>query len=89
MRSVACLGLMLLAAGCGDRAGGRRAAADTAGLDTANRALEGLSRDQIQQSAQPMTPEQAAQMGLIDTTIHVEDLSPTGANTLPPPDTTR
>ncbi|CAN5872243.1 hypothetical protein BH20GEM3_BH20GEM3_02300 [soil metagenome] len=36
-----------------------------------------------------MTAEQAAQMGLSDTTIHVEDLSPTESNTLPPPDTLR
>ena len=90
MRSGACLVLMLLAVGCGDRAGDGRTAADTATLDTADRVLqEGLSRDQIQQSAQPMTPEQAAQMGIIDTTIHVEDQSATGANPLPRPDTTR
>lgn len=88
MRSLAYLGLMLWVAGCGDRGRGARVDADTA-RDTANRALEGLSPAEIQQSARPMTPEQAAQLGLIDTTIHVEDLSPAEANTLPPPDTSR
>ncbi len=88
MRSLASLGLMLLVVACGDRGQSDRVGADPAG-DTANRALQGLSPDEIQQSARPMTAEQAAQMGLIDTTIHVEDLSPTEANTLPPPDTMR
>ncbi len=88
MRSITCVALMLLVVGCGDRGRDNRVGAATA-RDTANRALEGLSPAEIQQSARPMTPEQAAQLGLIDTTIHVEDLSPAEGNTLPPPDTSR
>jgi hypothetical protein len=83
------MGLVLLLTGCGDRGGRSGAAADTLNTDTAGRALQGLSPAEIQQSARPMTQEQAAQMGIIDTTIHVEDLSPTEANTRPPSDTTR
>jgi len=41
----------------------------------AGNVVDGLSRDQIQQQAEPMTPEQAEQMGIVDTTIHVEQLT--------------
>ncbi|MBA2671851.1 MAG: hypothetical protein H0U67_15905 [Gemmatimonadetes bacterium] len=34
---------------------------------------EGLSPEEIRQRAEPMTPEQAEQLGIVDTTIHVEE----------------
>ncbi len=36
-------------------------------------ALDGLTREQIREQAQPMTPERAEALGIIDTTIHIED----------------
>ncbi len=36
---------------------------------------EGLSPEEIRQQAEPMTPEQAEQLGIVDTTIHVEQLA--------------
>lgn len=42
--------------------------------DTVNEsALDGLSRTQIERQAEPMSPEQAEQLGVIDSTIHLED----------------
>ncbi|HET7276261.1 MAG TPA: hypothetical protein VFI91_13920 [Longimicrobiaceae bacterium] len=36
-------------------------------------ALDGLTRDQIREQARPMTPERAEALGIVDTTIHLED----------------
>ncbi|CAN5872299.1 hypothetical protein BH20GEM3_BH20GEM3_02310 [soil metagenome] len=47
MRVLACFGWMLLVVACGDRGQSDRVGADT-GRDTANRALQGLSPDEIQ-----------------------------------------
>jgi hypothetical protein len=38
-------------------------------------AADGLSRDQIEERAEAMSPEQAEQMGIVDSTIHVEQLT--------------
>lgn len=51
---------------------------------------EGLSPEEIQRQAEPMSPEQAEQLGIVDTTIHVEQLaSPEDTalrpDTAPPP----
>jgi hypothetical protein len=64
----------LLGAGCGGGEG--ETAADAAVTDTTNRgALDGLSAEQIEARAQPLTPEEAARMGMdVDTTIHLESL---------------
>lgn len=35
--------------------------------------LDGLSRQQIKRQAEPMSPERAEQLGVVDTTIHLED----------------
>jgi len=88
-REAAALALLLLLTAC-ER---RRAAVppDTATFDTTDTAaLDGLSRDQLRQRALPMRPEEAARRGLVDTSIHVENL--TGEDTLLPrrrPDTVR
>ncbi|HEX8432056.1 MAG TPA: hypothetical protein VF625_12235 [Longimicrobium sp.] len=82
--------LALLAAvvlgGCksdGDSGQGPGAAA----IDTTNdNALDGLSTQQVQREAQAVSPDQADQQGLVDSTIHLENLSssdsaPPGAST--------
>ncbi|MBW3628366.1 MAG: hypothetical protein KY464_03630 [Gemmatimonadetes bacterium] len=75
---------LLLLAGCERGAGsGSAAAADTA--------ADGLSQEQLQQQAQPMTREQAEQAGIMDTT-EAEQPSPVGpdaAGPLVPLDTAR
>lgn len=51
-----------------------RDAADAAvRIDTTNEeALDGLSAEQLQRQAEPMSPEEARAMGIVDTTIHLE-----------------
>lgn len=39
-------------------------------------ALEGLSPEQIRSRVEPMSPEMAESLGIVDTTIHVEDRNP-------------
>lgn len=54
-------------------------------------ALEGLSPEQIRNRVEPMSPEMAESLGIVDTTIHVEDRNPEDS-LLPPTlsgDTTR
>jgi hypothetical protein len=61
------------AAGCNRGEGGT---AGPAKMDTTNTRWEdGLSAEQVQDSARALSPEEAAQMGLsVDTTIHLEQL---------------
>lgn len=63
--------------GCGRDRGAERAAGDTAGIDTAGLgALEGLTAEQMEALARPLTPEEAAQLGMaVDTSIHLESLT--------------
>ncbi|HEX7239555.1 MAG TPA: hypothetical protein VF263_04785 [Longimicrobiaceae bacterium] len=71
----ALLGVLALA-GCGGRGADKGAAAESAAVDTTNAgALDGLSTQQIEAQAQPMSQEEAMRRGIIDTTIHVESLS--------------
>ncbi len=65
-----------------------------ADIDTTNAsALDGLSNQQIEGSAEAMTPEQAQQLGIVDSSIHVENLGsadtvaprPGTRDNLPPP----
>jgi len=74
---------VLAGAGCGGGGADERGAAGAAG--GADTTLEGLSRDQIRQMAEPMSPEQAEQLGIVDTTIHLENLG--DSDTLALPDT--
>jgi hypothetical protein len=51
---------------------------------------EGLSPEEIRMQVEPMSPEQAERLGIVDTTIHLEQLaSPEDTlltqDTLPPP----
>lgn len=63
----------LAAAGCKRGSG---SAAGPANMDTTNTQWEdGLSAEQVQDSARALSPEEAARMGLsVDTSIHLEQL---------------
>jgi hypothetical protein len=57
-------------------------------------AVGGLSPEEIRMQAEPMSPEQAEQAGIVDTTIYVERLAAQEdtimtPDTLPPPGTPR
>ncbi len=66
----ASFGLIILT-GCGERTVVDGRAARVAGEDAASPALDGLTPEQIEQRAEAMAPEQAEQLGVIDTTIRV------------------
>lgn len=91
MRWTTALVVALVGGAC-DRLDDRPAAAgvNPPVVDTTNRdPMDGLSRQQIERSAQPMSPAQAEQMGIIDSTIVVEDQAPrdprAGVDPLLPP----
>jgi hypothetical protein len=75
--------LPLLAA-CPGRGDG--SAEGTARMDTTNQdPLDGLSAEELQRRVEPMTPEEAAEMGIVDTTIHLMEPSADDTFPLPPP----
>jgi len=46
----------------------------TEAVDPAQReAVEGVSPEELRERAQPMTPEEARELGVVDTTIQVAD----------------
>jgi len=60
----------------------------SAAIDTTNdNALDGLSTRQVEREAQSVSDEQAAREGLVDTTIHLENLS--SSDSTPPGATTQ
>ncbi|MDP9348419.1 MAG: hypothetical protein M3P24_04650 [Gemmatimonadota bacterium] len=66
----------LLLAACGGGGEEKGPAATPAAMDTLNQQeIDGLSREQIRQRAEPMTQEQARALGIIDTTIHMESMT--------------
>lgn len=72
---------LFVAAGC--NRGGEREAGAAAQIDTTNsEQLDGLSTDQVLEQARAMSPEEAAARGMIDTTIHLENLG--SQDTTPP-----
>jgi len=72
-RQAAVVAAALLAWGCGGADEG--AAAPPVEVDTTNAdQLDGLSAEQIESAAQAMSPEEAAARGIVDTTIHLENL---------------
>jgi hypothetical protein len=68
-------GALLLSA-CGGSGDGDDANAPAVAIDTTNAdPMDGSSTQQVQQLGEALTPEQAAQRGMVDTTIHLENLS--------------
>ena len=68
--------LMILSAACGGGGAENGSDAPAARIDTTNtEPLDGSSTRQVQQQAEALTPEQAAARGMVDTTIHLENLS--------------
>lgn len=70
---------LAVAAGCG-----RGDAPDGAAVTDTTGALGGVPREQLEREGEAMSPEQAEQLGIVDTTIHVEDLGES-VDTVPPP----
>jgi hypothetical protein len=69
-------GALLLSAACGGSGEDDEANAPAAAIDTTNEDLmDGTSTQQVQEQGRAMTPEEAARAGLVDTTIHLENLS--------------
>lgn len=60
--------------------GGEEAQPDAAAPEASG--IGGLSPEQIRQQAEPMSPEQAEELGIIDTTIHLEQLTSPGDSAL-------
>jgi hypothetical protein len=83
------LALALAAAALGGCSSGGEGGQEpgAAAIDTTNdNPLDGLSTQQVQREAQAISPDQADQQGLVDSTIHLENLSstdsaPPGAST--------
>ena len=72
----ALVGALLLSAACGGSGEDDEANAPAAAIDTTNEDLmDGTSTQQVQSQAKAMSPEEAAAAGLVDTTIHLENLS--------------
>jgi hypothetical protein len=72
----ALLGAVLLSPACKGGGEDDEANAPSAAIDTTNNEpMDGSSTRQVQAQAEALTPEQAAQRGLVDTTIHLENLS--------------
>jgi hypothetical protein len=70
------LALSVAACGAGDD--------DAAGAGEASAVGQGLSPEQIESRVEPMSPEAAESLGIIDSTIHIAN--PAGPDTMPPPD---
>ena len=74
-----------LLAGCGGEEG--TAGNDPASPDTG--AMDGLTQDQLEDQIRPLTPEEAAQLGIIDTAAENDQPSPVGPSSVipgtPPP----
>ncbi len=69
-------GVLLLSAACGGSGENEESNAPGVAIDTTNAdPMDGTSAQQVQAQAEALTPEQAAQRGLVDTTIHLENLS--------------
>ncbi len=68
--------LLLSAIACGGSGEDDEANAPAAAIDTTNTdLLDGSSTQQVQANAEAISPEEAARRGLVDTTIHLENLS--------------
>ena len=73
--------LAILSSGCGQPE--EVPTEDAAAVDTTG-AFQGLSPEEISSRAEPMSPEVAESLGIVDTTIHIEN--PAADDTLIPPE---
>lgn len=78
LRPLAATAALLLAACGGGAADDAPAEADTTAV------LEGLSPEEIQAEAEALPPEVAESLGIVDTTIHMENLGPVDSLPVPP-----
>jgi hypothetical protein len=69
--------LVCLAAAAGGCRGESDGTARDATVATDTGAMGGLTPDQIRARAESMTPAQAESLGIVDTTIHVEEMDST------------
>lgn len=86
----------LLLVGCGGEGGGSdlEDLGESLEIDTTNQtAIDGLSRDQLEARVEPMSPERAEALGIVDTSIHlqspdlIDTVIPLGGGVQPsPPD---
>lgn len=73
----------VLALGCGGGEGAEEATDVEPAAGGA--AMDGLTPEQIRRQAEPMSPAVAESLGIVDTTIHIEDPNP--GDTVRRPDT--
>jgi hypothetical protein len=82
---------LVLALACCAAAGACRGEGDAAEagrveVDSTNKdAMDGLSTQQIEEAAVPLSPEEAAARGIVDTTIHLENLGTPDTVEIGPP----
>jgi hypothetical protein len=81
-RAALVAGVLVLAAGCGTGNGDPPVPAAV----EEDPVFEGLSREEIERQAEPMTLEEAERLGIVDTTIRIESpIHPDSIIELPPP----
>lgn len=71
----------ILSSGCG---GAEEFPQEEAVVEDTTGAFQGLSPEEISTRAEPMSPEVAESLGIVDTTIHIEN--PAADDTLIPPE---
>lgn len=83
----------LLLVGCGGEGDGSdpEDLGESLEIDTTNQtAIDGLSRDQLEARVEPMSPERAEALGIVDTSIHlqspdlIDTVIPLGGEVQPP-----
>lgn len=85
LRTLVLAGAACAAAACGG-GGGEGAQPPSVDVDSTNKdAMDGLSTQQIEEEAVPLTPEEAAARGIVDTTIHLENLGTPDTVEIGPP----
>lgn len=88
VRAVLIPSAALVLVGCDPMGGASESAVDNDPAAT-RPAIDGLSREQIEARAEAMSPAQAESLGIVDRTIHVEQLAPQDTVRFTPPDASR
>ena len=85
LRRAVCTALLPLAAllaACDGETDEQAAGSGPAGADTG--AMDGLTQDQLEDQIRPLTPEEAAQLGIIDTAAENDQPAPVGPSSVVP-----